>query len=120
MKEIVADWPGDADGGVFRRLAVAGFDFSQDWSVDYNVDFESWPPTEAALDLLRSTYGNLSLYPPDEHGAGYVQFQVIGPVTYEGVTSVQLRASAAMLPFGGVCESWGVLHNSCMDSPVKP
>ncbi|WP_133001239.1 ribonuclease E inhibitor RraB [Luteimonas arsenica] len=110
MGEFIADWPDDADGGVFRRLAAAGFDFSQDWSVDYNVDFEEWPPAEVALELLRSVYGSLSLYPPDEHGAGYVQFQVVGPVTYEGVTSVQRRVSATMLPFGGVCESWGVMH----------
>ena len=110
MRDFVADWPDDADGGVFRRLATVGFDFSQDWSVDYNVDFESWPPADEALELLRTVYGNLSLYPPDEHGAGYVQFQVVGPVTYEGVTSIQRRVSASMLPFGGTCESWGVMH----------
>lgn len=110
MDEFVTDWPDDADGGVFRRLAATGFDFSQDWLVDYNVDFEEWPPAEAALELLRSVYGNLSLYPPSEHGVGHVLFQVAGPVTYEGVTSIQRYASAAMLPFGGVCESWGVMH----------
>jgi hypothetical protein len=110
MGESIANLPDEADGGVFRRLADAGFDFSQDWSVDYNVDFEEWPPADAALELLRSVYGGLSLYPPDEHGAGYVQFQVVGPVTYEGVTSVQRRVSASMLSFGGVCESWGVMH----------
>lgn len=110
MSELFADWPDDADGDVFRSLAASGFDFEQSWSVDYNVDFVSWPPAEAALALLRSMYGNLSLYPPDEHGAGYVQFQVVGRVTYEGVTSVQRRVSAAMAPFGGVCESWGVMN----------
>lgn len=110
MKDFLADWPDDADGGVFRRLAEAGFDFSQEWSVDYNVDFEDWPPAKEALEWLRSAYGRLSLYPLDAHGAGYVQFQVVGPVTYESVTSIQRRVSAAMLPFGGVCESWGVMH----------
>ena len=110
MTQITADWPDDADGGVFRRLASAGFDFSKSWSVDYNVDLESWPPPEAALEMLRSTYGDLGLYPPDAHGDGYVQFQVVGPVTYEGVTSTQRRASAAMEQFGGVCDSWGVMH----------
>ena len=110
MNQFVADWPDDADGGVFRRLAASGFDFSQPYSVDYNIDFENWPPANDALALLQSMYGNLSLYEPDEHGPGYVQFQIVGPVTYEGVTSVQRRASSAMAPFGGVCESWGVLH----------
>ena len=110
MTELIPDWPDDADGGVFRSLAEVGFDFSRSWSVDYNVDFRSWPPDQTALELLGSMYGRLSLYPPDEDGDGYVQFQVEGPVTYEGVTSVQRRVSAAMLPFGGVCESWGVMH----------
>jgi hypothetical protein len=59
MRDFVADWPDDADGGVFRRLAAVGFDFSQDWSVDYNVDFESWPPAEAALELRGTAYGDL-------------------------------------------------------------
>jgi len=110
MTELIADWPDDADGGVFRNLAADSFDFTKSWSVDYNVDFESWPPPAAALELLRSIYGDLGLYPPDENGDGYVQFQIVAPLTYEGVTSVQRRISAAMEPFGGVCESWGVMH----------
>lgn len=110
MTNFTADWPDDADGGVFRRLASAGFEFGKSWSVDYNVDFGSWPPPEPALELLRSMYGVLAVHPPDEDDAGYVQFQIVGPVTYEGVTSVQFHASSAMQPFGGVCESWGVMH----------
>ena len=110
MAEFTDDWPDDADGGVFRSLAANAFDFSKQYSVDYNVDFDSWPPQAAALDLLRAMYGELGLYPPDEHGDGYVKFQVLGKVSYEGVTSVQRQASAAMGQFGGVCESWGVLH----------
>lgn len=110
MGEKAAEWPDDADGDVFRRLARAGFDFSRDWSVDYNVDFEMWPPAAAALELLRATFAHVSLCPPDEHGAGYVQLQVFGPVTYEGVTSTQRQVSAAMQPFGGACESWGVMQ----------
>ena len=107
---FTADWPNDADGGVFHKLATAGFDFSKCWPVDYNVDFESWPPSGAAVELLRSMYGKLGVYPPEHGDVGYVQFQVVGLVTYEGVTSVQRRTSAVMQPFGGVCESWGVMH----------
>ena len=110
MTDFSENWPDDADGDVFRRLAAAGFDFSKSWTVEYNVDFESWPPPNEALDLLCSMYGHLDLYPSDSDGDGYVQFQVAGPVTYEGVTSIQHRTSVEMRPFSGVCESWGVLH----------
>ena len=110
MTNLTPNWPEDADGDVFRGLAESGFDFSQKWKVDYNVDFGSWPPPGAALELLRSLHGPISLYAPEEGGAGYALFQVVGPVTYESVVSIQRRTSAAMQPFGGVCESWGVLH----------
>ncbi|MFT3808001.1 ribonuclease E inhibitor RraB [Arenimonas sp.] len=103
-------WPDDADGDVFRRLEANGFDFSKPYAVDYNVDFESWPPASAALEVLRSQYGSIEVFEPDEDGDGYVLFQVVGPITYEGVTSVQRRTSSTMQPFGGICESWGVMH----------
>ena len=110
MQTITAEWPDDADGGVFRRLASDNFDFSASHTVDYSVDFENWPPPSAALDWLQTNYGPLGLYPPDDGGLGYVQFQVLGQITYEGVTVTQRRVSAAMEPHGGVCESWGVMH----------
>ena len=103
-------WPSDADGDVFRRLEAHGFDFSESHSVDYNVDFEHWPPDSNALDALRDQYGSVKVYEPDGDFNGYVQFNVWGPVTYEAVTSVQRRATLAMQPYGGVCESWGVLQ----------
>ena len=110
MRDLVADWPEDADGGVLRRLAEHGFDFSKPWSVDFDVDFEQWPPSTNAVELLRSMYGKVTIYPPDEHGAGYAEFQVVGRVSYESVTSIQRRTTAAMQPFGGKCECWGILH----------
>ena len=110
MTEFTSDWPQDADGGVFRSLAADHFDFSKAHSVDYNVDFESWPPPAAALGWLQAQYGNCVLCPPDGEDVGHVQFQVVGHVTYEGVTAIQRRVSAAMEQFGGVCESWGVMN----------
>jgi hypothetical protein len=110
MSSISADWPDDADGGVFRNLAAEGFDFSIHHTIDYNVDFDSWPPPAAALEWLRIQFGQLGLYPPDDDMDGYVEFRVVGRLTYEAVTSTQRRVSAAMEPFGGVCESWGVMH----------
>ena len=103
-------WPTDADGDVFRALEADGFDFSNRYAVDYIVDFDNWPPAPAALEVLRSQYGSIQVFDPGEDGDGYVLFKVNGPVTYEGVTSVQRRASSAMQPFGGICESWGVMH----------
>ena len=112
MSQLTYDWPDDADGGVFRHLTEHGFDFSKPHSVDYNIDFDHWPPPEEAIALLESMYGPVSLYDSDEHGGGYAQFQVNGPVTYDGVTSVQRTATSAMESFGGVCESWGVLQDA--------
>lgn len=114
MPSFTADWPDDADGGVFRNLASAGFDFSAQHSVDYNVDFEHWPPANAAIDWLREHFGNVQLHPPSGSMDGYVEFQIVGRLTYEGVTSTQRQVSTAMRPFGGACESWGVMH-----SPVE-
>jgi len=112
MKELTADWPDDADGGVFRRLAEHHFDFSKPHTIDYNIDFLEWPPTRQALELLESMYGPVTVYEPDEHGDGYAQFQMRELVTYEKVVSVQRSASNAMRPFGGVCESWGVMQDA--------
>lgn len=104
------DWPNDADGDVLRRLAAHGFDFSRSWPVEFNVDFEPWPPSAEELQLLEAAYGELRMYAPEEDGAGYVQFVVTGPLTYAGLMSVQNHASDLVSRFGGVCESWGVLH----------
>jgi Regulator of ribonuclease activity B len=112
MGQINTNWPDDADGDVFRRLFEHGFDFSTSHTVDYNIDFDAWPPPSEAIDALRSIYGVVALYEPDDLGQGYAQFQIYGPVTYETVTSVQRRASSVMASFGGICESWGVTQDA--------
>ena len=112
MTELSSDWPSDADGDVFRRLFANGFDFSKPHSVDYNVDFNVWPPAKAAINQLESMFGSIKIYEPDEHGDGYIQFQIIAPVTYETVTTIQRTVSAAMEPFGGICDSWGVMQHA--------
>lgn len=103
-------WPDDADGDVFRRLEASGFDFSRDYTIDYIVDFDSWPPSPAVLKLLRERYGEIELCAPEDDSRGSILFRVVGRVSYEGVTSVQRLVTAAMRPHGGVCESWGLLH----------
>jgi hypothetical protein len=103
-------WPDDADGDVMRRLDESGFDFSGPHEIDFNVDFFDWPPSQDALDRLRP-FGTPELVSPDENGPGYVLIQVQAKLTYELVTSMQRRVSNAMAPYGGICESWGVLQS---------
>jgi hypothetical protein len=105
-------WPDDADGDVFRRLVEHGFDFSKPHTVDYNVDFDAWPPTQVALDILRSMFGTIRVFEPDDESSGYIQFQIHGPVSYEAVTSTQRKVTAAMVTHGGICESWGVMQDA--------
>lgn len=102
-------WPDDADGEVFRRLESEGFDFSKSYTVDFNVDFETWPPSEVATKRLQSLIGKFESFEPDEEFDGYLLFQVTMKLNYEKVMSIQREVSAAMAPFGGICGSWGVL-----------
>lgn len=103
-------WPTDPDGDVFRRLHSQGFDFSKSYSVDYTIDFTHWPPPREAIELLQHQFGEVKLFAPDGSTHGYALLQEHGSVTYERVVQVQRSVSLAMQPFGGVCESWGVLH----------
>ena len=112
MTTLSVDWPDDADGDVFRRLLERRFDFSRPYPVDYNVDFLEWPPAKDAVAWLEFAYGSVVFHPPTESFGGYAQFQVHGSVTYEGVTSVQRRVTIALEPFGGICESWGVMQDA--------
>ena len=104
------DWPNDADGDAFRNLLQSGFDFSRSYTVDYNVDFASWPPSQKALELLMESFGKLQIIEPDDDGSGYVQFQEQGKLQYPRVVEVQRHATSLMTPFGGYCDSWGILH----------
>jgi hypothetical protein len=103
-------WPKDIDGDVLRRLSDKKFDFSKDYAIDFNVEFDEWPPSESALKTLRVDYPNARLYVDEESGSGSVVFQVNGQISYELVTGVQARVTSLMTPFGGTCDSWGVLH----------
>ena len=103
-------WPPDADGDAMRRLENAGFDFKQPHPVDFQIDFEGWPPAKEALLLLEDKYGPIGVYGPEDDFHGYVQCTVVEPVTYEFVTRMQREISTLMKPFGGCCDSWGVPH----------
>ena len=107
-------WPEDADGDVFRRLEANGLDFAKEYNVDFNVDFQNWPPPAEALKELRAKYENVKVVEPETVGGkeyrGYVVFNVRSVVTYELVTSVQTQLTKLMKQYGGCCDSWGVLH----------
>ena len=101
-------WPSDADGDVFRRLASRGFDFSKVYSIDFNIDFDQWPPSAVAMEAIRQTFPEAKVY--DEEGDGYILFKVSSLLTYEVVVQTQIEATNVASPFGGRCESWGVLN----------
>lgn len=104
------NWPDDADGDVLRRMEKSGFDFTRPCLIDFNVDFESWPPSNDALSILRKNFPSTTVYDPSEESDGYVQFQVFEKLSYDLVTNIQSEVSCWMAPFSGICESWGVLH----------
>lgn len=105
-------WPNDADGDVFRRLESHGFDFTKEYDVDFNVDFDDWPPPAESVNLLKSKYNNVEIVEPEntESGNGYTTFQIRAKVTYELVTKTQKEVTQAMNKYRGWCESWGVLQ----------
>ena len=45
----------------------------------------------------------------DDEGGGYVLFKVNDKLTYDLVTKTQAMATDTVAPYGGRCESWGVL-----------
>lgn len=107
-------WPSDADGDVLRRLELSGFDFSKPTLIDFNVDFQSWPPPAAAIAALSRHYPSVRAYEPDGEFAGYLQFQVFARITLELVTNIQREITDLMSSYDGECSSWGVL------SPAQP
>lgn len=105
-------WPLDADGDVFRRMQSRGFDFGTTCIVDFSIDFSSWPPSEVAIQLLDQHFpGKTEVFADDDSRGGYINVQIIHQLTYEWVLEIQNQITELMLPFEGVCESWGVLHD---------
>ena len=103
-------WPDDADGDVLRRMAADEFNFDEPTDIDFNVDFEQWPPSDKFIEMLRAQFPRVTIYQPDAHGCGYVQIVITEAVTYDLVISMQASVSEMAAQFGGVCESWGVMQ----------
>ena len=103
-------WPATADGDVFRRLQSSGFDFTSVHEIDFNVDFKDWPAPQSATQWIEREFGNAIQCPFENGFGGYIQFQIVGALTYDLVMSTQARVSQALVEYDGVCESWGVLQ----------
>lgn len=105
-----ATWPSDADGDVFRRLEASDFDFTAEYEIDFNVDFEHWPPHPDAIAWLQSNYPHVEIYKPEDDFSGYVQFKIRSKVNYTLVINTQAEVTRSMQQYGGLCESWGVMQ----------
>lgn len=103
-------WPDDADGDVFRSLANEGFDFDARHRIDFILELELWPPSPGMFTLLASQYSEVQAEAPARGERGFIRFSVDGRLSYELVRSIQRSVSDLASAWGGVCESWGVLH----------
>lgn len=65
-------WPNDADGDVLRRMKASGFDFEVKTDIDFNVDFDDWPPAPELIELLGNQFAIVKMYEPNWqlHSAG--------------------------------------------------
>ena len=111
-------WPEDADGEVLRHLLDKGFDFAQKYVVDFNVDFEAWPPNPDGLHRIRLEFPHASEHIDDVSGHGSVVVRVEARLSYGFVVDTQRRLTELVDEFGGWCDSWGVLHNGKCRSPL--
>ncbi len=103
-------WPENVDGEVLRRMQKSGFDFSKPCLIDFDIDFEKWPPAREAITAIEREYPSAIVYEPTAEFSGYIEFQIYGCLTYELVTTTQTYVTALMKPYDGVCDCWGVLH----------
>ena len=109
------DFPPGPDGDVFRLLVADGFDFSKQRRIDFDVDFDQWPPSTNALATLAAKYDYVEVLNPTEEDMsqgitnGYVLIQIEDLLSYDLVIKTQSELTELMQPFGGRCESWGVV-----------
>ncbi len=109
-------WPNDADGDVFRRLEDSGFNFDEEATIDFNIDFNHWPLSNEEKKGIRNLYPECVFYNPDKEDIeggdliGYVQFKIVSKLTYELVMETQELVTNQMKQYDGWCEPWGVMQ----------
>ena len=91
---------------MLRRLFAKGLDFSKSYVVEFNVDFEVWPPPLEALQILQAEFSGAEVCEDTECGGGCVLFKLISKLTYNLVIETQAKATELVDQYGGRCESW--------------
>ncbi|WP_243372503.1 ribonuclease E inhibitor RraB [Geotalea sp. SG265] len=99
-------WPNDDDGDLLRELEKDGFNFDAVHQVDFQINFERWPPPPQALQFLEKLYGPCAIVEPDEESDGYVEITKRMVLTYEGVVSAKEEITMLLKPFTGYCDWW--------------
>lgn len=85
-------------------------------TIDFNIDFDHWPPTIDETKEIKNLYPECVFYDPVQEDIeegnfiGYVQFQIVVKLTYELVMKTQESVTSQMKQYGGWCESWGVMQ----------
>lgn len=100
----------DADGDVLTSLHESGFDFSQPVPIEFNVNFDSWPPDPEAISKIRKFAGNIEIVDPEHEYSGYLVFEMYQALSYQFVVSTQKTVTGLVASYCGFCESWGVLN----------
>jgi len=109
------NWPDDEDGDLFRMLEGKGFNFDKEVKIDFEIDFDHWPLSKEEIDAITRCYPGCEFNDPDEEDIaegevnGTVNLQIISKVTYEFIVKTQEEITRKVKPYGGLCESWGVL-----------
>jgi len=110
------NWPYDKDGKLLERLRRDAINLSQKHFIEFNIDFQHWPPSREAIDILKGKYGNVKVFNPgqlNELQEGYLSIMVQAKLSYELVTTMQQEITNCVASFGGYCNSWALLqHNS--------
>lgn len=103
--------PKDNDIALLKQLEKNGISFSKVHTIEFNVDFKSWPPQADVIAILKKKYHNVKLYEPDENFDGYLTLTMRGKLSYEFVKQAQSEISTLVGQYGAYCNSWAVLFN---------
>ncbi|MCW8931332.1 MAG: ribonuclease E inhibitor RraB [Gammaproteobacteria bacterium] len=108
-------WPNDIDGDVFKRLESHNFDFSKQHEIEFIIDFDTWPLPTKTISEIEELFPECEFIEPDEEDirngdtTGYVQFYITEMLTYKFIINKQKEITKKVKPFGGWCDSWGVM-----------